>query len=625
MGVWQLLAEGYDMHADALMVTYPLSATSISNNGNMIVVVVVDEHGKFIRADKIEKANHKKGVNTEPISIPVTEESMGRSSGISPHPVFEQYEYLKGTGKKYVAYIENLRRLSESSEQIKPIFKYLDGRTIASDLAEMNLKDKTMIIFEVEAPGTLQAKVWQDEAFFTAWHQHYVTEIRKDKSLAVDYITGVEQVCASYHPKKISNASANSKLISDNDDKNFTYRGKFSKSSEAVSIGYETSQKAHQFLRYLVNDRGYVCGEQVILSFAIQPSEKLVPPPIEDKSIWNTLLEHHVKTETDVQIALRAETGIDYSEALKKSLAGYGQGHALKNHAKTVVIALDAATKGRLSITFYRELGQTEYLERIIDWHDSCKWNHRVWDKMNQRYNFYVGAPSVDRIVEAIHGRPRGRNDEAYTRIKKAARERLVRCIFDGAALPFDYVTSAIRRASNPLGIVRDGKFDRNSFEQIVSTACALIRHHYQHLQKEEYSVSIQLERTDRDYLFGRLLGAADKLEEYALYKKGSDRAVTAAIRHMQAFAQRPFRTWQTIHSCLNPYMHIVKGGFAFNEIQAINQLFCPGDYEIDLPLNGSFLIGYYHERAYIDHLVETTKNEPLPSNHNQKEDSHDK
>ena len=31
---------------------------------------------------------------------------------------------------------------------------------------------------------------------------------------------------------------------------------------------------------------------------------------------------------------------------------------------------------------------------------------------------------------------------------------------------------------------------------------------------------------------------------------------------------------------------------------------YVPGDYEKDTPLSGSFLIGYYHERAYIECLV---------------------
>jgi len=664
MGFWQHLTDSYDKNADALKKTYPLSTTSISNNSDIIAVIIINGDGNFVGFDKIEKKTKptRQGLGNPLINIkiPVTEESLGRSSGVSPHPVFDQYGYLKGDGKKYDVYIAQLKNFAASgfaTEQVRAIYEYVKKRTVASDLSEMKLKDKTNIIFQVEITDDRQTKVWEDKTFFDTWHQYYVAEkgkvaerkkraedeltgkkkllsaekkkLKEDTKLkdkvALDYVTGVEQLTATSHPKKISNASGNSKLVSDNDTTNYTFRGKFSDSSEAVSIGYETSQKAHQFLRYLINDRGYYCGEQVILSFTIGSTEKLLPPPIEDKSIWAMLQNNSVQTESDIRIDLRAETGFDYADALRKSLGGFGHGQAMKQHARTAVIALDAATTGRLSITFYRELDRNEYLEKVADWHSSCKWYQKFWDTVDKKYIPYIGAPSVDKIIEAVHGKPRGTKDESYTKIKKAARERLLRCVFDGAFLPTDYVVAAVRRAANPLAIARNGKFDRNGFEQIVSTACALVRKDFQQRNEEDYKLSIELDRIDRDYLYGRVLGAADKLEEYALYKKDNSRVVTAAIRHMQAFVQRPFRTWQTIHGCLNPYIQTVKGGFAFNEIQAVMNQFATGDYEKDTPLNGSYLIGYYHERAYIDSLVKAAAEKKKQSTDlNKQEDNND-
>ena len=121
--------------------------------------------------------------------------------------------------------------------------------------------------------------------------------------------------------------------------------------------------------------------------------------------------------------------------------------------------------------------------------------------------------------------------------------------------------------------------------------------------------MSINLSRTDRDYLYGRLLGAADKLEEYALHKKDNSRLVTAAIRYMQTFSMRPFTTWNTIHDALIPYKQVVKGCFADQEIQAIKNQFASVElYNDDSPLTGLYLIGYYHERAYIDKLATEAK-----------------
>ncbi|MFA5291902.1 MAG: type I-C CRISPR-associated protein Cas8c/Csd1 [Phycisphaerae bacterium] len=633
MGFWQHLAESYDRNADALKKTYPLSTTSISNNSNAIVVIVINSNGKFVdvyQIDKKSKTTKKKAGNPlVTITIPASEESLKRTStAILPYPVFDQFGYLKGEGKKYDAYVRQLKSFAESkfsTEHVKAIYQYVREGTIAKNLAKMKPKDNTNILFQVEIPEHPQAKVWEDETLFNAWHQYYLSI--KNDTQSLDYITGTNQPTATFHPKKISNASANAKLISGNDKTNYTFRGKFTEPFEAVSIGYETTQKAHQFLRYLINDRKIYCGEQIIVSFTIGSMKKVLPPPIEEKSIWSILQKSIPQTENDMQIRLHAETGFDYADALRKSLAGYGYGKAMEQHSKTAVFALDAVSdkSGRLSITFYRELDRSEYLEKIADWHDRCKWHQKFWDKENEKYITYTGAPSVDKIIEAVHGKARGRKDESYTKIKKAARERLLRCIFDGAFLPMDYVVSAVRRASNPLGITKNRKFDRNSFEQVVSTTCALVRIYYQQIEKKDYKMSIEKDRKDRDYLYGRLLGAADKLEEYALYKKDKEKErPTSAIRYMQAFAQRPFRTWQTIHGCLNPYIQKVKGGFEFQEIQAINEQFVSGDYEKDLPLNGSYLIGYYHERAYIDSLVAAACNKKQSSNINEKENDND-
>ena len=134
--------------------------------------------------------------------------------------------------------------------------------------------------------------------------------------------------------------------------------------------------------------------------------------------------------------------------------------------------------------------------------------------------------------------------------------------------------------------------------------------------------MSIDLKRTDRDYLYGRLLGAADKLEQYALRKKDNDRLVTAAIRHMQTFSQRPFSAWEIIHQALIPYKAQVRGCVADKELQAIlNQFKGDGnEFSDDSPLSGRYLLGYYHECAYIDERIRSVY-EKSSDNNQSKED----
>jgi len=130
--------------------------------------------------------------------------------------------------------------------------------------------------------------------------------------------------------------------------------------------------------------------------------------------------------------------------------------------------------------------------------------------------------------------------------------------------------------------------------------------------------MSLEHNRTDRDYLYGRLLGAADKLESRVLRERKEERN-TNAIRFMNAFSQKPFKIWTDIHSKISIYFQ--KGGFALSEIQKIKNLFKPGDFENNAPLNGSYLLGFYHERAEIERLKKESHNAKSSENNLKQEE----
>ncbi len=63
------------------------------------------------------------------------------------------------------------------------------------------------------------------------------------------------------HPSKIRNSGDKAKLISGNDESGFTYRGRFaSKRSQAVSVGYVVSQKAHNAFEMADPETGIYTG-----------------------------------------------------------------------------------------------------------------------------------------------------------------------------------------------------------------------------------------------------------------------------------------------------------------------------------------------------------------------------
>ena len=58
--------------------------------------------------------------------------------------------------------------------------------------------------------------------------------------------------------------------------------------------------------------------------------------------------------------------------------------------------------------------------------------------------------------------------------------------------------------------------------------------------------MALDKKETDRNYLYGRLLAVADRIE-YLTYDEKDNGRVTNAKRYMSTFSQRPYETWKVI------------------------------------------------------------------------------
>ncbi len=76
-------------------------------------------------------------------------------------------------------------------------------------------------------------------------------------------------------------------------------------------------------------------------------------------------------------LMLKAEFSLKESLArdVNKAVAGYQS--RLNPQAEAIVMGLDSATPGRLSLFYYRETTAEDFLERVKRWHMSCSWEHR--------------------------------------------------------------------------------------------------------------------------------------------------------------------------------------------------------------------------------------------------------
>ncbi len=587
------------------------------------IEVVIDSNGNFRRSQLVDKEDST-------TIIPATETSASKS-GSKPkcHPLCDRLQYLAGDFADYGGavtsgfikdpeephrnFVDLLTKWCQSEyshPKARAVLKYVQKKTLMQDLvthdvllvgcdgklvSKENVKrDKdardifsvmksqsqgnAVIRWVVETRESNEHRVWLDKALWESWENYYLNS-RTHTGLCL--VTGKTQLLTTNHPKYIRREGDGAKLISSNDKSGFTFRGRFIGDEQACSVGLETSQKAHYALAWLISRQGYRQGDLAIVAWpisgaqVIQPTDDLIDALDKDVPSGES-----APADTAQEVALR----------LKKKIAGYRQ--EIGETAGLVVMAVDSATPGRLSIVYYRILTGYDFLERIERWHESCAWLHtyRYVEKQDEkgknvrRYIPFTGAPAPADIAEAAYG---ALLDD---KLKKATIKRLLPCIVDGHIIPHDLVESVVRRASNRAGL------EEREWNKVLSIACALFRKFKE--GKEKYDMALDETRTTRDYLYGRLLALADNLESWAL-RDANEKRETSAARLMQRFAEHPFSTWRQIELALRPYIARL-GGKSTNlqrKIDNVVDLFDPPDFMRDTRLSGEFLLGYHSQR----------------------------
>lgn len=590
------------------------------------IEIVLDQEGNFKKARVIPKHEAR-------TIIPCTDSSGGRTSGESPHPLCDKLQYIAADYRKYggdknsyhQSFVDLLSAWAKvgGNKKVQLVYNYIKQGSVIADLIEHKVlvvgKDRRLLkrrvgnkkikdvvdIFDllpgrinkkgefenwqadafvrwvVEIPNTPQSAVWTDSQIIDRWIKYYSAK-KENKTFC--YVTGKENYTADQHPAKLRNDGDKAKLISSNDLSGFTFRGRFLNDKEAqkqrfpinqaCGVGFEVTQKAHFALRWLIYRQGYRRGDQAVVAWAT--SGIAIPRPTDDP------LKILGFDELPSNESSSVFTAQDLALKLKKKIAGYNK--ELGDATEVVVMGLDSATPGRMSITFYRELTGSDFLQRINKWHESCAWIHSYgYDKETKRHFSFVGAPAPDDIAEAAYGH------KVDDKLRKSTVERILPCIIDSQQIPRDLVESAVRRACNRVGM------ENWEWNKTLSIACALYRKYH---TKEGYDMALDPDRMTRDYLYGRLLAIADRLEGHALHKADEKRDTNAA-RYMQRFADHPNKTWKQIYLSLSPYMARLGGAkFYKGLIDEVTCKFAPEDFNSDKPLSGEFLLGYSCQRA---------------------------
>lgn len=347
---------------------------------NAQVEVVLDGEGNFRRAYKVEKGD---AVTV----IPITEDSASRSGKAEyPHPLADKLEYTAGDYgdfvagskiEKYRKYMAQLKAWADSEfsiPQIKSVCIYLEKGTLMHDLLAEKLfafEDGTIIAekqqgaevkdwfvrFAVEMPGKEESRLYCDKQAFESYMQYCLS---KQEVQSLCYVLGESVPCTRKHPSKIRHTGDKAKLISANDTSGLTFRGRLDESSQVAGVGYEVSQKAHSALRWLIEKQACLrVGEQVFVVWSVENRD------MEKDPFDEFFGEENGEVFTDEA----------YAGQVKRAI--WGSAEEPKESDTVILMGVEAATTGRLSVPFYQKYAAKQFIRNIAAWKtDAC------WPKM---------------------------------------------------------------------------------------------------------------------------------------------------------------------------------------------------------------------------------------------------
>lgn len=606
------------------------------------IQVTLSADGDFLGASKVESKDKL-------TMIPVTEKSASRTAGKAPHPLCDNLKYLAGDYGRYVRdtngdaerchklYMEALKKWhcsSFSHEKVDAVWTYLEKETLMQDLLREKIlqqneegylddavklegvaQDSAFVRFLVRGKagirdGQTSDACWKDSSLWNCFIRYYQSmEGIKD----LDYLTGERQPPSYLHSKKIRNEGDGAKLISSNDEANFTFRGRFATKEQAFAIGIETSQKLHNALKWIIRKQGRSFDTLTMVTW--ESDLKEMPPwdadteTIASAAFPETLPEAAGEEflnpfqddlpdgweEEPEETAVPDENPMT-ARQFYSALAGYRK--QVENPSHMILLAFDAATTGRLSLAEFKTLDTARYLENIQKWHEQCGWMQWKY-KDGHRKDFY-GVPGIRDITELLYGaESNGRlllADKNGKRLCSELSRRLLPCIWDNRELPYDLVAAAVNRASMPQAYK-----ERHNWERVLTLACSFVKKHRYEKEKEEWNVALDNECNNRDYLYGRLLAVADRIE-YKTFDKEKDAArMTNAKRYMSTFSQRPFETWKIIEENLQPYLNklpIQERLYYENLLDGICERFSVEEFRKNDKLDGLYLLGF-HSQSY--------------------------
>lgn len=562
------------------------------------IAITLTENGEFVKAEHIaDTFTDNKGKTQKrekKIIIPATEKSAGRTSSsakFTPHPLCDKLMFICPEYKEsYAAYLSQLEEWCNSEyacSEIKAILEYVKKGTVRADVAsaygKKAVKDTDFVCWRVLSDNCAQPEeVWKNQTVINSYINYCQSKADASSEKALCYVSGEFVTSAQQHLKGVVSYLPSAKLISANDKENFTYRGRFTDDAEALTMGFISSQKAHNALKWIISNDGFSFGSRLIVCWNPKGKKTLNPTV--------SLFPKFSGTEEN-------PTPTNYRDILAKTVLGYKKELDLTDETVTAIFDASMPNSGRLAVCYYSEMAAYDFLERLRFWDETVAWIHPAYG---------VTSPALKNIVDAAYGVLRKENEKQKTetdeKVLSEAMQRLLLCRLERSPFPADIMRCAVQKCSSLQLYDNDGK-SKNRDEQLFTT-CAIIKKYRYDRFKEEWIMALEPEKKNRSYQFGRLLAVLEKAERDAFDSDddSDEKREPNAMRMQMLFVKRPMYAAKLIIEQLkNAYYPRLKPGTRNRYDKLIGEIMlvisgCP-EGETGKPLGEEYLMGYYLQK----------------------------
>ena len=589
-------------------VLLPLYHTSLKSNGSNIILIKLNKDGTFYKAEFMP--------DNQSIIFPVTRDSVARSgSNPAPHPLVDklsyyvqeisqsQYDEFHNQLANWVSfckedevkdYLTKIQRFILRADFLKIVLNSLFGESYQREnlkvtYQDLNGKSKTIDLSACFIEFSIvQYHGFKDQSVTTyrELHRSFISFVRAfQDNMGVCNISGRNEEITNKHRGLMGNA----KIISVS-NKGEAYKGRFKEREDVFSVGYETSEKIHLMIKYLLennNSSTWLGSSQYLINWfsddlANKSQLDIVKPEFDSlfEDEEDDMEERHQLIRPN---AVNQEIGSSFIKGRK----------FFSNDATYYIAILNKTSNGRIALKYFRQLQVSQLLKNLENWQDTYSWEAKTKSGIYKQK-----TPNFNEIINAAYGVDRGRYLELDNdSFRSDQYQQLVTALIDGKAIP----NTIVKKLEANIKHRQNYPKCWHSLQQV---SLAILHKQY----GREFNPMVDHENTNRSYLFGRLLAIFELMEaqRYRI-EGGNQERITNAERYWNAYTSQPAKLMMNLVNKIKPYEETVKlnSRGIYNKLEKereeIISLLSPlmTNKDINDPLDYQFIFGYYSEKHY--------------------------